>query len=293
MSGQIIDGKAFAAELKAEIAQKTADLIKQYGIQPGIAVIVLGNDPASEVYVRNKGVQAQEVGFLSRTIALDHNTTQAQLLAEIQKLNHDPHIHAILVQLPLPDHIDKTCVLAAIVPSKDVDGFHPLNVGKLWLGEETIVPCTPQGCDMLLTSVMGEDLSGKRAVIVGVSNIVGKPMGALLLKRRATVSFCNSRTQNLAQMLGQADIVVVAAGKPHLINGDMLKEGAVVLDVGINRIEENGKNRLVGDVDTQSALKKVKAITPVPGGVGPMTIACLLNNTLQLAKAHILRKEDL
>ena len=284
MSAAIIDGKAFAATIRAQVAQETAAFREKAGIQPGLAVVLVGNDPASEVYVRNKGIQAKEAGFNSLEYRLPENTTQAELLAQVAALNADPQVHGILVQLPLPAHLDADAVLNAIAPDKDVDGFHPVNVGRLWTGNPVSVPCTPLGCALILKDRIG-DLAGKRAIVIGRSNIVGKPMAALLLAANATVTIAHSRTADLAARCREADIVIAAVGKPELVRGDWLKPGATVLDVGINRIADGDKTRLVGDVHFASAAEVASAITPVPGGIGPMTIACLLRNTLACAKA--------
>jgi len=277
-----IDGKAFAETLRGRLATQVASLKSDHGIVPGLAVVLVGEDPASQVYVRNKGKQTVEAGMASFEHKLDVNTSEDDLLALIDKLNNDNSVHGILVQLPLPDHIDEMKVINAISYAKDVDGFHLMNVGLLNTGGEGVVPCTPLGCLMMLKDRLG-DLSGKNAVIVGRSNIVGKPMAALLLQESCTVTIAHSRTQHLDDVCRSADILVAAVGRPRMIPGDWIKPGAAVIDVGINRIEEDGKNRLVGDVDFDSAAAVAGAITPVPGGVGPMTIACLLHNTLQQA----------
>jgi len=284
MSAEIIDGKAFAAKIRAEVAQECAAFRAQTGVQPGLAVVLVGNDAASEVYVRNKGIQAKEAGFNSLEYRLPAETTQSELLAQVAALNADPQVHGILVQLPLPAHLDADAVLNAIAPDKDVDGFHPVNVGRLWTGNPVSIPCTPLGCALILKDRLG-DLSGKRAIVIGRSNIVGKPMAALLLAANATVTIAHSRTADLAARCREADIVIAAVGKPELVRGDWLKAGVTVLDVGINRIAEGEKTRLVGDVHFASAVAVAGAITPVPGGIGPMTIACLLRNTLACAKA--------
>lgn len=284
MSAEIIDGKAFAAKIRAEVAQECAAFRAQTRVQPGLAVVLVGNDAASEVYVRNKGIQAKEAGFNSLEYRLPAETTQSELLAQVAALNADPQVHGILVQLPLPAHLDADAVLNAIAPDKDVDGFHPVNVGRLWTGNPVSIPCTPLGCALILKDRLG-DLSGKRAIVIGRSNIVGKPMAALLLAANATVTIAHSRTADLAARCREADIVIAAVGKPDLVRGDWLKAGATVLDVGINRIAEGEKTRLVGDVHFASAVAVAGAITPVPGGIGPMTIACLLRNTLACAKA--------
>jgi len=279
----IIDGKAFSANLRGEIARKVGLLKQNHGVTPGLAVVLVGEDPASQVYVRSKGKQTQEAGMNSYEHKLDENTSQDELLALIDKLNNDPDVHGILVQLPLPGHVDEEAVINSISVDKDVDGFHLSNVGRLSIGAEGIVPCTPLGSLMMLKDHLG-DLSGKKAIIVGRSNIVGKPMAALLLKESCTVTIAHSRTLDLPGECRQADILVAAVGRPEMVKGDWIKPGATVIDVGINRIEnEDGTTRLVGDVEFSSAAEVAGAITPVPGGVGPMTIACLLHNTLQQA----------
>lgn len=275
----IIDGKLFAEGLRAKLTEQIAVLKQDNGITPGLTVVLVGEDPASQVYVRNKQKFAEECGMNSVTIKKDVETTQEELLKLIQDLNNDASVHGILVQLPLPKHIHEQTVLQSILPEKDVDGFHPVNVGRLSIGEPSLIPCTPLGSLLLLKDKLG-NLSGKKAVIVGRSNIVGKPMLQLLLKENCTVTIAHSRTENLPAVCREADIIVAAVGQPRLIKGDWVKEGATVIDVGINRIEENGKNRLVGDVDYDEVAPKAAFITPVPGGVGPMTIACLLRNTL-------------
>ncbi len=279
-NAKIIDGKAFAAKLRGEIATEVAKLKAEHDIVPGLAVVLVGEDPASQVYVRNKGKQTLECGMNSYEYKLPAATSQEDLVALITQLNNDPKVHGILCQLPVPKHIDENAVLAAIDPAKDVDGFHILNAGALATGGDGIAPCTPYGCLMLLKDTLG-DLSGKRAVVVGRSNIVGKPMAQLLLKENCTVTIAHSRTRDLEEEVRRADIVIAAVGRPNMIKGDWIGKGATVIDVGINRIEgENGKMKLVGDVEFASAVEVAGAITPVPGGVGPMTIACLLNNTL-------------
>jgi methylenetetrahydrofolate dehydrogenase (NADP+)/methenyltetrahydrofolate cyclohydrolase len=279
----IIDGKAFSANLRGEIARKVGLLKQNHGVTPGLAVVLVGEDPASQVYVRSKGRQTQEAGMNSYEHKLDESTSQDALLALIDELNNDPDVHGILVQLPLPGQIDEEGVINSISVDKDVDGFHLSNVGRLSIGAEGIVPCTPLGSLMMLKDQLG-DLSGKKAIVVGRSNIVGKPMAALLLKESCTVTIAHSRTVDLPGECRQADILVAAVGRPEMIKGDWIKPGATVIDVGINRIEkEDGTTRLVGDVEFDSATEVAGAITPVPGGVGPMTIACLLHNTLQQA----------
>ena len=281
----IIDGKAFAAELTARVANVVSSLESSHGLIPGLAVVLVGEDPASEVYVRNKGKQTVEVGMASFEHRLSDQATEGELLELIEQLNNDSTVHGILVQLPLPVQINTHAVINAIDPDKDVDGFHLINVGRLTTGESGLVPCTPLGCMMLLRAYAG-DLSGQNAVIVGRSNIVGKPMAALLLAAHCTVTVAHSRTKDLTDVCRQADILIAAVGRAEMIQGDWIKPGATVIDVGINRIDgENGKKRLVGDVEFASASTVAGSITPVPGGVGPMTIACLLRNTVQAACA--------
>lgn len=278
----IIDGKRVAAGVIGEVASQVAQL-KGEGLHPGLAVVLVGQDPASQVYVRNKVLRARECGIRSIEHALPADTSQAQLLGLIHTLNNDPQVHGILLQLPLPAHIEETAALQAIAPCKDVDGFHSENVGGLSQGRDVLTPCTPSGCLYLLEQALGE-LRGKHAVVIGRSNIVGKPMAALLLKADCTVTVVHSRSRDAASICRQADIVVAAVGRPRMINADWLKPGAVVIDVGINRIDDNGRSRLVGDVDFDSAATRASAITPVPGGVGPMTIAFLMKNTLAAAR---------
>lgn len=282
MTAKIIDGKEFAATVRGKVAEHVARLKKDHGITPGLAVVLVGEDPASEVYVRNKGKSTVEVGMNSVEHKLDADTSEADLLALIDQLNNDPEIHGILCQLPLPKHLNEELVINSISPEKDVDGFHISNVGMLSTGQKSMVPCTPLGCLMMLRDHLGS-LSGLNAVVVGRSNIVGKPMANLLLKDSCTVTIAHSRTKNIEEVVRAADIVVAAVGRPEMITGDWIGEGATVIDVGINRIphpEKEGKNKLVGDVHFASAVEKAGAITPVPGGVGPMTIACLLANTV-------------
>ncbi len=278
MTAEIIDGKAFAAGLRARIATLVPAFEAAAGRVPGLAVVLVGEDPASAVYVRSKGKQTREAGMASFEHRLPADTTQEALLALVDQLNADASVDGILVQLPLPKHIDEQEVLLRIHPDKDVDGFHPVNAGRLATGLEGFVPCTPLGCLLLLQDKLGS-LSGLDAVVIGRSNIVGKPMAALLTKASATVTIVHSRTRNLPHYLKHADIVVAAVGIPHFVKGEWLKPGATVIDVGINRTD----NGLVGDVDFDSAASVASAITPVPGGVGPMTIACLLRNTLVAA----------
>ena len=283
---KIIDGKAFAANLRESLARRAGVLKEKHGLVPGLAVVLVGEDPASQVYVRNKAKQTVEVGFQSFEHKLDTDTPEADLLALVEKLNGDEAVHGILVQLPLPGHIDSQKVLDSIDPAKDVDGFHAINIGRLWSGMEALVPCTPLGCSLMLKDALG-DLSGLNAVIVGRSNIVGKPMAALLIKESCTVTICHSRTKDLAGVCREADILVAAVGRAEMVRGDWIKPGATVIDVGINRVDApekgEGKTRLVGDVAFDEASQVAGAITPVPGGVGPMTIACLLVNTLSAA----------
>lgn len=282
-TAKTIDGKAFAVGLRADIKEKVTQLKAEHGVTPGLAVVLVGEDPASQVYVRNKGKQTEEAGMRSFEFKFATTVSENELLAKVAELNENPDVHGILVQLPLPSHINETAVINAISPEKDVDGFHVINSGKLATGQQSMVPCTPKGCLMLLKDVLG-DLSGKHAVVIGRSNIVGKPMAHLLLKESCTVTIVHSRTVDVPAECLRADIVVAAVGRPNMVKGDWLKPGAVVIDVGINRIETaEGKTKLVGDVDFESAVKVAAAITPVPGGVGPMTIACLLQNTLEAA----------
>jgi len=281
----IIDGKATAAALRKDLTAEVANIVETTGIQPGLAVVLVGEDPASQVYVRNKAKSTKEVGMLSREHRLPADTSEEALLELVDNLNKDSAIHGILVQLPVPAHIDSAKVLDAIDPDKDVDGFHVINTGRLAVGQRGLVPCTPLGCLMMLKSTLG-DLSGLNAVVVGRSNIVGKPMAQLLLQESCTVTIAHSRTKDLPAVCRAADIVVAAVGRPEMVKGDWIAPGATVIDVGINRIEgENGKTRLVGDVAFDEAVQHAGAITPVPGGVGPMTIACLLFNTVAAMKA--------
>ena len=279
MTAQIIDGKAFAAKVRAQVAQHVAQMKQAHGITPGLAVVLVGEDPASQVYVRSKGKQTVEVGMNSFEHKLDARTSEADLLALIAQLNADPAVHGILVQLPLPGHLNEDLVINAIAPEKDVDGFHISNVGLLATGQKAMVPCTPLGCLMMLRDHHGS-LSGLNAVVIGRSNIVGKPMAQLLLRDSCTVTVAHSRTKDIADVVRGADIVVAAVGRAEMVPGDWIKPGATVIDVGINRIERDGKAVLVGDCDFASCAAVAGAITPVPGGVGPMTIACLLANTL-------------
>ena len=280
MTAQIIDGKAFAATLRGKVATQVAILKADHGIKPGLAVVLVGEDPASQVYVRSKGKQTAEVGMNSFEHKFGVDISEADLLALIAKLNADPAVHGILVQLPLPKHLNEDLVINSIDPAKDVDGFHISNVGLLGTGQKSMVPCTPLGCLMMLREHHGS-LSGLDAVVIGRSNIVGKPMAQLLLGDSCSVTIAHSRTKDLSAVVRRADIVVAAVGRPEMVPGDWIKPGATVIDVGINRIEKpEGGTRLVGDVDYTSTAAVAGAITPVPGGVGPMTIACLLANTL-------------
>jgi methylenetetrahydrofolate dehydrogenase (NADP+) / methenyltetrahydrofolate cyclohydrolase len=278
VSAEIIDGKAFAAGLRTRIAGEVARLQAAHGITPGLAAVLVGDNPASEVYVRNKGRQTVEAGMRSEEHRLDAGVSESGLLALVERLNRDPAVHGILVQLPLPKQIDEARVVNAVAPEKDVDGFHVTNIGRLATGQRTLVPCTPLGCLMLLRDRLG-DLAGRNAVVVGRSNIVGKPMAQLLLRESCTVTIAHSRTRDIAAVCSRADILVAAMGRPRMVTADWVQPGATVIDVGINRVE--GENGVVGDVDFASAARVAGAITPVPGGVGPMTIACLLANTLR------------
>jgi methylenetetrahydrofolate dehydrogenase (NADP+)/methenyltetrahydrofolate cyclohydrolase len=288
----IIDGKAFAAKVRETVGRQVAALKDQHGLTPGLAVVLVGEDPASEIYVRNKGKATTESGMASFEHKLPADTSEADLLALVAQLNGDPAVHGILVQLPLPDQINEAAVLDAIDPAKDVDGFHVINAGRLATGGDALVPCTPRGCLMMLKETLGE-LTGKRALVLGRSNIVGKPMAQLLLRESCTVTIAHSRTTDLADECRRADILVAAVGQQRMVQGDWIKPGAAVIDVGMNRVPEDrparnpdndpSKTRLVGDVDFDSAVKVAGAITPVPGGVGPMTIACLLANTVTAA----------
>lgn len=285
MTAAVIDGKAFAARIRGQVAEHVARL-KAQGVVPGLAVVLVGEDPASQVYVRNKHAQTVEAGMASFEHRLPAATSEADLLALVSRLNGDPEVHGILVQLPLPSHLNSELVINAITPAKDVDGFHISNVGLLGTGQKAMVPCTPLGCLMMLRDLHGS-LAGLEAVVVGRSNIVGKPMAQLLLGDSCTVTIAHSRTKGLAEVCRRADILVAAVGRPEMIDGAFVKPGATVIDVGINRVERDGKVRLVGDVAYASAAAVAGAITPVPGGVGPMTIACLLANTLTAAcRAH-------
>lgn len=285
-----IDGKEMAAELSARITSETAALRANHGLVPGLAVVIIGEDPASQVYVRNKKRTAESCGFHSVQHSLAKDTSEEDVLALIDDLNNDDDIHGILVQLPLPTHLDEQTVTQTVSPGKDVDGFHFINIGKLTSGntDDAFVPCTPAGCMLMIEKQLGEDLSGLSAVVIGRSNIVGKPMASLLLQKNATVSVTHSRTRDLPGVVRQADIVVAAVGRPNMVRGDWIKPGAVVIDVGINRVEHTvdgeQKSKLTGDVDFAEVCEVAAAATPVPGGVGPMTIAMLMSNTLRAAR---------
>ncbi len=284
MVGKLLDGKNFSAQIREKVSLQVKKLIENEGVTPGLAVILVGEDPASQVYVKSKGKQTVEVGMNSYEYRLDKNTSEKELLTLIKKLNNDKNVHGILCQLPLPDHLNSDLVINAISPHKDVDGFHISNVGLLGTGQKAMVPCTPLGCLLMLREEIG-DMSGKNAIIIGRSNIVGKPMAHLLIKENCTVTVAHSRTKKIQKLCSTADILIAAVGRPELIKEDWVKEGATVIDVGINRIEQdlniNPKGyKIVGDVDFEGVKKRAGAITPVPGGIGPMTIACLLSNTL-------------
>ena len=283
MSGTIIDGKKHAIDLRQRIKIATNNLISKYGITPGLAVVLVGNDPASEIYVRNKGIQTKEAGMESLEFRLAEDSSEDDLLKKVEALNNDSTVNGILVQFPVPKHMSQQKIIETILPLKDVDGLHPVNAGYLASGLKGMVPCTPQGAAILIKETLGE-LSGLHAVIVGRSNLVGKPIAQLLLKENCTVTICHSRTKDLKETCLSADILVAAVGIPELIKEDWVKPGATIIDVGINRLDAPekgpGKTKLVGDVDYNGAIKNASSITPVPGGVGPMTIACLLLNTL-------------
>ena len=283
MVTSIIDGKDYASRLRGKLKSAINDLKDKYKITPGLAVVLVGNDPASEIYVRNKGIQTKEAGMNSFEYRLPESTSEDDLLAKVEKLNSDKSVNGILVQFPVPKHMEQQKIIERILPSKDVDGLHPVNSGYLASGLKGLVPCTPQGASLLIKDTL-PSLSGLHAVVVGRSNLVGKPIAQLLLRENCTVTICHSRTKNLKEVCLSADILVAAVGIPEMVKGDWVKDGAVVIDVGINRLpapeKGEGKTKLVGDVDFVEAGKKSSAITPVPGGVGPMTIACLLLNTL-------------
>ncbi len=283
---RIIDGKQLSTQVVEQVAAESRAFLDQHGIKPGLAVVLVGEDPASQVYVRNKVIRAREAGLHSIEHRLAADTDQASLNNLIEQLNGDPSVHGILVQLPLPAHLNEQVIINASAPAKDVDGFHPVNVGRLSSGQPALTPCTPLGCMIMLRQALG-DLAGKKAVVVGRSNIVGKPMAALLLQADCTVTTVHSRTRNIEQICADADILVAAVGRPEMIDARWVKPGAVVIDVGINAIERGGKRRLVGDVDFTAVESVAGAITPVPGGVGPMTIACLMKNTLSAARQQL------
>jgi methylenetetrahydrofolate dehydrogenase (NADP+) / methenyltetrahydrofolate cyclohydrolase len=287
MSAQSIDGKAVAEQVRAEVAREVAVFKVAHGRAPGLAVVLVGEDPASQVYVRNKGRQTHEAGMASFEFKREVSITEAELLGLVHDLNMRADVDGILVQLPLPKHIDAQKVLRAIDPAKDVDGFHPVNVGRLSIGEEALVPCTPLG-SVILAKTVQPKLGGLHAVVIGRSNIVGKPVAQLLLREDCTVTVAHSRTRDLPAVVRSADLVIAAVGRPEMVRGDWLKPGAIVIDVGINRVEAGGgKTRLVGDCHFDSCAAVASAIAPVPGGVGPMTIACLLKNTLTAARARL------
>jgi methylenetetrahydrofolate dehydrogenase (NADP+)/methenyltetrahydrofolate cyclohydrolase len=284
MAAQIIDGKAVAAEVRKQVAADVAALVASHGSAPGLAVVLVGEDPASKVYVKNKAAQTVECGMQSFEYKLPVETSEHEILALVQRLNANPNVNGILVQLPLPKHVNAEKVLNSIDPDKDVDGFHPTNVGRLWIGERTLVPCTPTGSAILAKKAV-PSLQGLNAVVIGRSNIVGKPMAALLLRESCTVTIAHSKTKDLPAVCRGADLLIAAVGIPELVKRDWIKPGAIVIDVGINRVPgENGKTKLVGDVAYDECAEVAGAITPVPGGVGPMTIACLLQNTVTAFK---------
>lgn len=283
---KILDGKAVSQRVKNALKDETEKFVEKYGIKPGLAVVIVGDDPASRVYVNSKKKACAEIGYYSEEHALPESTTEGELLSLVEKLNGDEKIHGILVQLPLPKHIDEEKIINAINPKKDVDAFHPVNVGKIMIGNFDFLPCTPAGV-MELINDAGIDLTGKNCVVVGRSNIVGKPQAMLLLHKNATVTICHSKTKNIKEITKNADVLVAAVGRAQMFDGDYIKDGAVVIDVGMNRLENK---KLVGDVDFESAEKKASYITPVPGGVGPMTIAMLMKNTLTAAKNAVLGK---
>lgn len=298
MTAKILDGKALAEEIRGEVATGVAEMKQNHGVPPGLAAVLVGDDPASAIYVRNKRRACDEVGMLSDTIVLPADTTTEQVLNTVQQLNDDPRFHGILVQLPLPDQVDELAVIESINPDKDVDGLHPFNVGKLVQGRADFIPGTPFGIQQILMR-NGHDPAGANVVVCGRSDIVGKPMALLLMQRaegaNATVTVCHTRTKNMAEITRQADILIAAIGRPNVITADMVKEGAVVIDVGINRVDDASRRRgyrLVGDVDFAAVSEKAAAITPVPGGVGPMTIAMLLVNTLTATRLTIHEKDS-
>jgi methylenetetrahydrofolate dehydrogenase (NADP+)/methenyltetrahydrofolate cyclohydrolase len=279
----IIDGKKFARKLKLKIKKEIQSIKKKTRLTPGLTVILIGNHAPSEIYVRNKAISAKEVGINSKVLRFKNSISETKLISVIQKLNKDKKVHGILVQLPLPDHIHGHKIIEEIDPRKDVDGFHPINVGNLSSGKDSLISCTPLGCYLMIKSIR-KNLSGLNALMIGRSNLNGKPMVQLLLKEDCTVTIGHSKTKNLKELCKKADIVVVAAGRANLVKGDWIKKGAIVIDVGINRVKKKNGYKIIGDVEFKSVVKKTKAITPVPGGVGPVTIACLLNNTLKAFK---------
>lgn len=279
----IIDGKKFARKLKFKIKKEIQSIKKKTKLTPGLTVILIGNHAPSEIYVRNKAISAKEVGINSKVLRFKNSISETKLISVIQKLNKDKKVHGILVQLPLPDHIHAHKIIEEIDPRKDVDGFHPINVGNLSSGKDSLISCTPLGCYLMIKSIR-KNLSGLNALMIGRSNLNGKPMVQLLLKEDCTVTIGHSKTKNLKELCKKADIVVVAAGRANLVKGDWIKKGAIVIDVGINRVKKKNGYKIIGDVEFKSVVKKAKAITPVPGGVGPVTIACLLNNTLKAFK---------
>jgi methylenetetrahydrofolate dehydrogenase (NADP+)/methenyltetrahydrofolate cyclohydrolase len=285
MAARLIDGKAYAQAMRERIAAAVRKLNADHGLVPGLAVVLVGEDPASQVYVRNKHKQTLEAAMNSWEHRLPAETSEAELLAVVRRLNVDPAVHGILIQLPLPKHMDPAKVINTLDPAKDVDGFHVVNAGRLATGQDALVPCTPVGCLLLAKHTLGK-LEGLEAVVIGRSNIVGKPVAQLLLQENCTVTIAHSRTRELAQVCRRADLVIAAVGRPQMVTGAWIKPGACVIDVGINRVERNGKVELVGDCDFESCAESAGAITPVPGGVGPMTIACLLANTLRAACAQ-------
>jgi methylenetetrahydrofolate dehydrogenase (NADP+)/methenyltetrahydrofolate cyclohydrolase len=279
----IIDGKKFARKLKFKIKKEIQSIKKKTRLTPGLTVILIGNHAPSEIYVRNKAISAKEVGINSKVLRFKNSISETKLISVIRKLNKDKKVHGILVQLPLPNHIHGHKIIEEIDPRKDVDGFHPMNVGNLSSGKDSLISCTPLGCYLMIKSIR-KNLSGLNALMIGRSNLNGKPMVQLLLKEDCTVTIGHSKTKNLKELCKKADIVVVAAGKANLVKGDWIKKGAIVVDVGINRVKKKNGYKIIGDVEFKSVVKKAKAITPVPGGVGPVTIACLLNNTLKAFK---------
>lgn len=279
----IIDGKKFARKLKFKLKKEIQSIKKKTRLTPGLTVILIGNHAPSEIYVRNKAISAKEVGINSKVLRFKNSISETKLISVIQRLNKDKKVHGILVQLPLPDHIHGHKIIEEIDPRKDVDGFHPINVGNLSSGKDSLISCTPLGCYLMIKSIR-KNLSGLNALMIGRSNLNGKPMVQLLLKEDCTVTIGHSKTKNLKELCKKADIVVVAAGRANLVKGDWIKKGAIVIDVGINRVKKKNGYKIIGDVEFKSVVKKAKAITPVPGGVGPVTIACLLNNTLKAFK---------